>query len=423
MKIKRYNNIYGKNDNNWLKIVITFVAIALVVFIIFSVADPIAKLFSGDKTDTTSSEFNPTVSYATDETSSTPDTSADSTTSTTDTSDVANTSSEEVVVRPDRTEYSAGLSVVLDVEVVRNAEKFATFIENAVAQGVGNVIIELKDADGYLYYNSSIKAAKNCKAISSNAISNLSSAIAKLRENNISVTAKIHCFSDRLATDITDAAIKYEGENGGKWLDDYKENGGKSWLNPYSDAACNYILSIAKELTDMGVDNILLASLRFPGGHQQFAYYGYDSDTVSRDECLARFVTSMKKHLEYANSEVWVEALIPHYLEKESEIYGINPFEYDADCVVLNLVAEDFGTSIFINNTTIQNPVQNYRDLIRIVITKCQSINTDAVDILPLLQGYGYEAEDVQNQIKEAKKYAAVRYALVIDGEDIPSVK
>ena len=48
MKIRRYSNIYGKKDYKWLKIVITFVVIALVVFVAFSVADPIAKLFSGD---------------------------------------------------------------------------------------------------------------------------------------------------------------------------------------------------------------------------------------------------------------------------------------------------------------------------------------------------------------------------------------
>ena len=400
---------------------IAFVAIALLVFIIFSVADPIAKLFSGDSGDnsTTSSEFNPTVSYASD-IASQPDNSTDLTESADPSAD---TSSEPIVVRPDRTEYTSGLSVVLDVDVVRNAEKFSAFIESAVEQGVGNVIIELKDADGYLYYNSGIKAAKNCKAISPNAITNLSSAIAKLRENNISVTAKIHCFSDKLATEITNAAVKQEGENGGKWLDETKENGGKPWLNPYSDAACDYLLSIAKELTDMGVDNIMLASLQFPTGHQRYAYYGYDSDSVSREECLSRFVTRVKKQVEYANSEVWVEALISHYLGQSTEIYGTNPFDYPADCVVVNLVAEDFGSSIFINNTTIQNPTKNYRDLIRTVITKCQSMNTEAVAMLPLLQGYDYEAEDVQNQIKEAKKYAATRYALVINGETVPSVK
>jgi len=419
LKIRRYSNIYGKKDYKWLKIVITFVVIALVVFVAFSVADPIAKLFSGDFGDdnSSSSEFNPTVSYASDTTSELPDSSTDKTEST------QSTSSEITVVRPDRTEYSEGLGVVLDRDVIKNAERFDAFLQNAVEQGVGNVIIELKDDEGYLYYNSNLKNARNCKAISSNAIKNLSSAIAKLRENNISVTAKINCFSDRIATDIKDAAVKYQGETGGKWLDDYKENGGKSWLNPYSDTACDYLLSIAKELTDMGVDNILLASLRFPGGHQQFAYYGYDSATVSRDECLARFVAKMKKQLEYADSEVWVEVNLRHYLEQDPEIYGTNPFEYGADCVLANLVAEDFGTSIFINNTTIVNPAKNYRDLIRTVIGKCQSANTDGVEIIPLLQGYGYENEDVQNQIKEAKKYLAKRYVLDINGADIPSVK
>ncbi len=421
MKVRRYSNIYGKKDYTWLKVVITFVAIALVVFIGFSVADPIAKLFSGDFNDTSStpSEFNPDVSY-TDYVSGT-DTSTDATESQDITS---NTSSEdEVIVRPDRTEYATGLSVTLSLDVIRNAEKFDAFLQGAKEQDVKNVIIELKDEEGYIYYNTSNKNAKNCKAISTNAVSNLKSVIAKLRENGIAVTAKIHCFSDRIATDIKDAAVKYQGENGGKWLDDTKENGGKSWLNPYSDVATNYLLSIAKELTDMGVDNILLASVRFPGGHQNLAYYGYDSAAVSRDDCLKRFVTKVKEHLAYAGSEVWVEANIEHYLGKDPEVYGTNPFDFGADCVLANIVADDFGASIFINNVAVSNPHKNYRDLIRAVIGKCQVINEGEVVMIPLLQGYDYENEEVKDQIKEAKKYGAVRYVLEIKAETLPDVR
>ena len=421
MKIRRYSNIYGKNDHAWLKIVITFVAIALVVFIGFSIADPIAKLISGDFNDTSSnlSDFSPNVSYN-DYVSSTA-TSTDATESQPDTSD---TSSEEpVIVRPDRTEYTTGLSVTLPLDIIRNAEKFEAFLNSAKEQNVKNVIIELKDEEGYIYYNTSNKNAKNCKAVSTKAVSNLKSAIASFRENGIAVTAKIHCFSDRIATDIKDAAVKYQGENGGKWLDDTKENGGKSWLNPYSDEATSYLLSIAKELTDMGADNILLASVRFPGGHQTLAYYGYDSATVSRDDCLKRFVTKVKETVAYAGSEVWVEANIEHYLGKEPEVYGTNPFDFGADCVLANVVAEDFGASIFVNNVTVSNPRKNYRDLIRAVIGKCQVINENETVIIPLLQGFDYENEEVKDQIKEAKKYGAVRYALEIKSETLPDVR
>lgn len=421
MKIRRYSNIYGKNDHTWLKVVLTFVAIALVVFIVFSVADPIAKLFSGDSGDTNSdaSDFSVDVSYV-DSVSN-----GESSTDAMESQDTpSNTSSEEdVIVRPVRTEYTTGLSVTLSLDVVRNAEKFDIFLQSAKEQDVKNVIIELKDEEGYIYYNTSNKNAKNYGAVSTKAVSNLKPIIAKLRENNIAVTAKIHCFSDRLATDIKDAAVKYQGENGGKWLDDTKENNGKSWLNPYSDVAVNYLLSIAKELTDMGVDNILLASVRFPGGHQKYAYYGYDSETVSRDDCLKRFVKKAKQHLAYAGSEIWLEADINHYLDKEPEIYGENVFDFGADCVVANIVADNFGKAIFINNVTISEPHKNYRDLIRAVVGHCQSVNEGDTVILPMLQGYNYENEEVKDQIKEAKKYGATRYVLEIKAETLPDVR
>ncbi len=422
MKVRRYSNIYGKKDYTWLKILITFVVIALVVFVAFSVADPIAKLFSGDSSDTSgnTSDFSVDVSY-TDSISSVESTSSGATESQ-DT--ISSTSSQdEVVVRPERTEYTTGLSVTLSLDVIRNAEKFDVFLQSAEEQNVKNVIIELKDEEGYIYYNTANKNAKNCGAINKKAVSNLKSIIAKLRENNIAVTAKIHCFSDRLATDIKDAAVKYQGENGGKWLDETKENGGKSWLNPYSDTATNYLLSIVKELTDMGVDNILLASVRFPGGHQKYAYYGYDSETVSRSDCLARFVKKVKEQVAYAGSEVWLEADNNHYLGKEPEIYGENIFVFGADCVVANIVADDFDKAVFINNVTISDPHENYRDLIRAVMGRCQSINEGDATIIPMLQGYNYENEEVKDQIKEAKKYGATRYILEIKAETLPNVR
>ena len=420
MKVRRYSNIYGKKDYTWLKIVLTFVVIALVVFIAFSIADPIANLFLGDSDDT-SSNISVDVSYADAESIPSEDISSDKTESQ---ETVSNTSSEEeVIVRPERTEYTTGLSATLSLDVIRNAEKFDTFLQNAKEQDIKNVIVELKDEDGYIYYNTSNKNAKNCGAISGKAISNLKSIIAKLRENNIAVTAKIHCFSDKIATDIKDAPVKYQGEVGGKWTDDTIENGGKSWLNPYSDVAVNYLLSIAKELTDMGVDNILLASVRFPGGHQKFAYYGYDSETVSRSDCLSRFVKKVKQHLAYANSEVWVEADINHYLGNEPEIYGENAFVFGADCVLANIVADDFDKAVFINNVTISNPHKNYNDLIRAVMGKCQSMNEGDSTIIPMLQGHGYEDEDIKEQIKETKKYGSARYVLEIKAETLPDVR
>ena len=138
---------------------------------------------------------------------------------------------------------------------------------------------------------------------------------------------------------------------------------------------------------------------------------------------MKRFVTSVKQHLAYANTEVWVEANIEHYLGKDPEVYGTNPFDLGADCVLANIVADDFGDSIFVNNVTVSNPHKNYRDLIRAVIGKCQVINESEVTIIPLLQGYNYENEEVKDQIKEAKKYGAVRYVLEVKSETLPDVR
>lgn len=394
---------------------------ALLVFIGWSVAGPISRLISGELGNDSSavsdvqSDISQEISSGFTEASSAPVSS--------NLNSSQAVSSEDVTVKPERVEYSSGLSVYLPLSVISDSAKLDAFIENAKAQDVKNVIIELKDSTGYLYYKSSVREAKKCEAVSSKAVGNISSVILKLKENGIAVTAKIHCFSDRIATDIAGAAVRYRGETGSVWLDGYKEEGGKSWLSPYSQVARDYLKNIASELGNLGVDNILLASVRFPGGYQKDAYYGGKSETQSRTDCLKEFVTEMKNHLSSSGVQVWLDVSDEYYINSDAEIYGTNPFTFGVEHIFVNLVAEDFGKSAFINNTAISDPYKNYNELISAVISASQSLNEDGAELIVMLQGYGYSANDIKKQISSTKRYAVTKYALKVTDENVPAVK
>ena len=122
-------------------------------------------------------------------------------------------------------------------------------------------------------------------------------------------------------------AIRYESEDGVLWLDDSVDNGGKPWLNPYSDTAQKYVLDIIYDAVDFGADAIILDGLRFPeeSAAMGYAYFGVGTDDISREEALGMF--AKRAYSATVTSET--DLLIAFDGEKAA-LYGDIP-TYEAD--------------------------------------------------------------------------------------------
>ncbi len=153
------------------------------------------------------------------------------------------------------------------------------------------VVIDFKNADGTLNYTSSVGTAASMGA-SAGAYENAEETVKQLKLSGYRIIARIYCYEDVLAASMLKGAAVTEADTVTVWLDDSAQNDGNPWLNPYSETAEKYLLSIISESLSVGADAVMLESVCFPDSNRAVnAYFAGENESVeSRNSVLHSFV-------------------------------------------------------------------------------------------------------------------------------------
>ncbi len=274
----------------------------------------------------------------------------------------------------------------LPLDVLNDNARLTQFISDAKETQITDVIITVKDETGIIYFDSDYEKAQYIKNESEN-LPDLENVVKTLHENSLNAVAQFHCFMDRTGTRIKNAGVLYLENHNVVWLDDDKANGGKSWLNPYSTEAKDYLEYLMNEVVELGFDVVMLDSVRFPDGYQIYAYYG--ENLSSREDCLRSFVNETKRNLAEKDTEMWLYASAVSYVDPNSEKFTKNVFTLGADTVVFNACPKNFPVRLAFDMTVIDNPIQNPKQTVQALIKLAQqkSVSTN-VRLVPVLQAY-----------------------------------
>lgn len=158
-----------------------------------------------------------------------------------------------------------------------------------------SVVINFKTKDGHLAFSSksSYRVGVDCALYDNETIRQT---LSLFKSKNIDVIAQIYCFEDPLMSSAnSDLAVKYL-DTDVSWLDGAEEDGGKTWLNPYSKKARNYLLEVISEVSDFGVSGFILRSVSFPNkGSTDTAGYPGEKEKGQRNTLLPDFIKSVKE--------------------------------------------------------------------------------------------------------------------------------
>ena len=117
------------------------------------------------------------------------------------------------------------------------------------------LVLELKPANGNLAWKSKVEFAK---AYGLNGSTDLKPIINALKDKDIYVAAQINCLVDStLASHYSQMVLTTE--SGTQY-----SNAAGIWLDPFNSDLRSYIISICRELANMGVDEIILNNLKIP---------------------------------------------------------------------------------------------------------------------------------------------------------------
>ena len=206
-------------------------------------------------------------------------------------------------------------------------------------------------------------------------------------------------------------AIRYESEEGVLWLDDSVDNGGKPWLNPYSDTAQKYILDIVYDAIDEEVDAILLEGLRFPEDEgMDYAYFGVGAEEKTRGEVLAQFTQRVYSTAVLTDTDVIIGYDSFAYITG-SDIYGGNPMDLSGDGYAPYINLNDYiGKKI--------NDDFNFRKMPEDITEVFDKIydslgDVSALNMLPVISCEGFTKADMSAVWNRIEEKGTVGYVII----------
>ncbi len=173
--------------------------------------------------------------------------------------------------------------------------------------GGNTVVFDVHEVDGAVYFHTRNPLARAVGASDKAPISNLKGLIDALHQKGIHTVARIAVFKDeKMAKERPDLAI--QSINGGPWIG----GEGLSWLDPSHPLVQEYILSLAEEVAQAGIDEIQFDYIRFPAttGLSETQYH-YNRQILTKKQIITGFV--IKAH----------DRLKPYHILLSADVFGV----------------------------------------------------------------------------------------------------
>lgn len=208
-----------------------------------------------------------------------------------------------------KTQYVVHPSVVRGLYITgwtAGSSGFDKFIKIAKETEINTFVIDVKDATGYISYESNVPLSKQIHS-SKNKIRNIQEIISQCKENGIYPVARIVVFKDPiLARRRKDLVIKKA--NGAIYYD----RSGLPWVDPYSKIVWKYNVDIAVEAISMGFEEVQFDYVRFPAiASSTKLMYPHNKDHISREDDIQAF-------LKYAT-----ERIHKYGVKVEADVFGL----------------------------------------------------------------------------------------------------
>ncbi len=176
----------------------------------------------------------------------------------------------------------------------KNIRKYRKIISRMKKLGFNAVVIDFKDDFGNLRYPSRIKMARESGAVKPTG--NIKKIIKMFHDSGIYVIARLVSFKDKKMFFYSSNRFTIKDKETGKpWRGLEKE----FWVDPYCREYHHYLLNVAKEIQNLGVDEIQFDYIRFPtDGPIWRAKFSYKpTSLMKKADAIYSFLLLVKKHL------------------------------------------------------------------------------------------------------------------------------
>ncbi|MFA5032413.1 MAG: putative glycoside hydrolase [bacterium] len=143
-------------------------------------------------------------------------------------------------------------------------EKYLAYIKESE---INAVVIDFKDASGYVTYNTNLPSVKEAGA--EHSLLNVENIVTQCKSAGLRLIARVVLFEDSVFAWYKGGKYSLKGEDGRIWSDGQ----GMYWTNPCNREVWKYNIDIAKELVSRGVTEIQFDYIRFPSSYGDYRPY------------------------------------------------------------------------------------------------------------------------------------------------------
>ncbi len=244
-------------------------------------------------------------------------------------------------------------------------------IRQMQAKGATHLVFDVKNADGYVHYNSQNRYASQLKA---DAQIDLKLVSDKLKAKGLTPVARIYTFMDKMISTVErSTAVMYMGTDT-RWLDTSAALGGKAWANPASKTMQDYILAITDEVLAGGVKEIIYAGFSTPTGYSlDKRDFGATTDQVLAN--MKNLIVTLQAKVSakggYSAWQIDYSAVMP---EGSYAHYIIHPYQLGAQ----NYILTARGGEIDVNTAvTAAVAAEKNEDLNSVTLWLTDGVNRD----------------------------------------------
>lgn len=298
-KIKRYGNIYGRGmgAGSWPILIAMFFGVLLFGIIGWSLYTPVHDLVMRLGAESLSAASSAAANV------SLPATPEQQTSGAAPDNATPPSESQPAATAPVNQSHDMRGIYIPQAQLMDDT-MLSNMLANAAGAQLNTVVVDAKDATGAVLFSSENSLAQKAGASADSAYS--AQQVAEvISQKGFIPAARIHAFRDSIAPlQERDMAVHYY-DTDIYWYDNSPDMGGKPWLNPYSQAAQQYIISLAGELCSQGFKIILLDSVQFPSGvGLDKAGYGAAAKTTAKDKVLTQFVGAISAAVKAKGGEL-----------------------------------------------------------------------------------------------------------------------
>ena len=282
-------------------------AIALLIFLGYSIGAPIHRYFSEKKiaeTTVTETAWEPPVSE-------------EKVTETAPVTEAPVTEKKPETTAAPKIENANIMAYAISSDSYKDPDALRSELALIKDSGFNSAVIVMKDEDGYFYYKTSSEYALSSDNGNIRSDMTASEIADIISEYGLMPIAEISVLKDSEYYGA-DSGLSYTTEYGGIWTD----SSGKPWLSPYSGETMEYISQITEELAEAGFGCIICSGIEFPELEKDdYAEIGEALAFGDRYSALVKTANIAYESAAKHGSEVIIKVSMDDLAKRKAEVF------------------------------------------------------------------------------------------------------